>query len=94
MALISVLQEQAAEIASGQAASRQQIRKFKLLLSSCVAPLQPSQPGARSSPRALAEPLLAPLAVGLEEGELLHEHFQTPTSITAPPFSQVLFFAR
>lgn len=34
-------------------------KKFKLLLSGCVVPLQPSQAGARSFPRALAEPLLA-----------------------------------
>lgn len=92
MALISVLQEQAEKIASGLAASILQIRNLR---SCCPVVLYLcSQACLERGPFHVSWQCLfwLPLAVGMEEGELLHYHFQTPTSITASPFSQVLLF--
>lgn len=66
-------------------------KKFKVLLAGCVVPLQPSQPGARSFPHVLAVPPWIPLAEGLEEGELLHHHFQTPHPSPPHPFTKFCF---
>lgn len=68
-------------------------KKQKVLLSGFVVPLQPlsPEPGAfLVSWQCLSR---LPLALGMEEEELLHHHFQTPTSITAPSvFPSFAFF--